>query len=125
MQEQRIVGAGADGGAVELVVDRVLKSNTSIGPRPAWRLAGAERDIGNLRNEAVAIRAKGAGEVLIQDRVAGAPDVEILPRQDDPVVGSIGKGSLQMQRAELVLGIGGAGQAEGRIKLLELVNVAA
>ena len=100
MQEQRIVVAGANGGAVELVVESVLKTDAGIGPRPARRLAGAERDIGDFGDETVTVRAKAAGKPRIQDRVGGAPDVEILSGQNDPVVGPIGERCLKMQRAE-------------------------
>src|SRR5580704_6668419 len=55
MQEQRVVAAGTDGGAVELVVERVVERNARVEPWPARRLAGPERDIGDLGDPAVAV----------------------------------------------------------------------
>ena len=48
--------------ALELVVVGVLHGETGIEPRPARRTAGAEWDVGKLRDPAVAVRAEAAGK---------------------------------------------------------------
>src|SRR5579862_2696169 len=60
VEEQRVVIVGVDRRAVELVVICVLKTDTSIGPRPYRRIAVDERYVGDLRNKSVAVWAKAA-----------------------------------------------------------------
>ena len=94
MEEQGVIVVGADRGAIELVVVGVLQADAGVEPRPAKRLAGAERDVGDLGHPAVAVRGQGVPGVHVEPvyvGVRGAPDIEILPGEDDPVVAAIGK----------------------------------
>src|ERR1700722_11850349 len=93
MEEQGVVVAGADAGAVELIVECVVDADARIGPRPARRLAGAERDIRELGNPAVAV----GDQVRVQYWIGRAPGVEILPGQHYSVVRPIGDRRQQTQ----------------------------
>jgi hypothetical protein len=53
---RHVILVGAHRRAVELVVVGVLETDAGVEPRPAWRLAGAERDVGECADEAVANR---------------------------------------------------------------------
>src|SRR3984957_17501321 len=78
IEKQRVVSLRADGGAVESVVPDVLQPNTRVEPRPSRRKILDERDVGDLADPAVAVRAEAAGKSRIQDRIGAAPGVEVL-----------------------------------------------
>src|ERR1035437_3518628 len=68
--KQCIVVVGEDRVPIELVVIGVLQADAHISPRPPWRLADAERDIGDLRNKAVAVWTASTSRVIkIQRRI--------------------------------------------------------
>src|SRR6516225_1027382 len=93
MEEQGVVVLGTDRGAVELVVIDVLQADAGVEPRPAERLAGAERDIGDLGDPAVAVRRqRNAGDWISAEQrgIRSTPDIEILPGQDHAVILSQG-----------------------------------
>ncbi|OIQ63912.1 hypothetical protein GALL_545410 [mine drainage metagenome] len=102
-----------------------MQTDAGIEPGVADHLAGAERNVGELGHPSVAVRAV-VGEVGcgVQAGVTGAPDIEILPGEDDPVVGAVGKRALQLQAVELVVRIG-AGVHKARVQILKLANEAA
>ena len=53
--KQCVVVVGEDCVPIELVVVGVLQADAHISPRPPWRLAANERDIGDLEDVAVAV----------------------------------------------------------------------
>ena len=109
MKEQRIVVLGADRGAVELVVVGVLQADAGVEPRPARRLADSERDVGDLRRSSrccSGVMAFAVDVHAVQGGVGGAPDVEILAGENEPVVAAIGKRGLQLQAVEQIVRIG-------------------
>src|SRR5580693_10741962 len=81
IEKQRVVSLRADGGAVELVVPDVLQPDARVEPRPSRRKILDERDVGDLADPAVAVRAEAAGKSGVQDRIWAAPGVEILASQ--------------------------------------------
>src|SRR5215471_14365408 len=97
MKEECVVIAGVVPGAVELVVGGILETDACVGPRPSRRLADAERDVGDLSLEAVAVWAVSACEARKQDRVRAAPYVKILAGEHDLVVAPVGERRLQLQ----------------------------
>ena len=56
VSEQRVVGRGADASAVEPIVPGILQPDARVEPRPAWREAADEWDIGDFGDPAVGIR---------------------------------------------------------------------
>src|SRR5579862_3700889 len=125
VEEQCVVVACTNRGAIEFVVERVVESDAGVQPGPAWCLAGAEWDVGDLGDPAVAVRAEGAGKPGVENWIGGSPRVEILPGQHNAVIAAVGKGRLQVKRVQIVVQVGGAAQAERRIELLKLVDIAA
>jgi hypothetical protein len=130
IEEQRVVVMGADRGPIKLVVEGVLQTDACIEPRPDWRGARHERNIGDLCDPSVAVRharsGRGAatGQISIPARITRAPGVEILAGEHDPVVASVGERGLQSKRIELISRIR-AGEHGAGIKLLMFMNVAA
>ena len=94
--EQRIIVVGIDRSAVEFVVVSVLKANAHISPWPHGGVAADERDISDLSNEAVAIRAAvgvrrlATDQVFVNHRVRRSPRIEILTADHNPVVVAVG-----------------------------------
>src|SRR5471030_1474369 len=70
VEEQRIVVVCVDRASIKSVVVGVLKTDTRISPRPYWRGTIAKRNIGNLRNKAVAVWTASTSRISgIQRRV--------------------------------------------------------
>src|ERR1039458_9081329 len=68
--KQCVVVVGEDCVPIELVVIGVLQTDAHISPRPPWRLAGNEGDVGDLEDVAVAVWTTSASRVVrIQSRV--------------------------------------------------------
>src|ERR1700692_4818722 len=78
IEEQRVVSLRADCGAIELVVPDVLQPDARVEPRPSRRKILDERDVGDLADPAVAVRAEAAGKSRIQDRIGAGPGGEIM-----------------------------------------------
>src|SRR6202521_6072611 len=107
MKEQCVMAAGPDPGAFEFFVNGIIETNARVEPRPARRLTGSERDVGDLGSKTIAVRAQTTRKTRIRDRVGGAPGVEVLAGEHDIAVAAIGNRRLQAKRVELVGRIGG------------------
>src|SRR6516225_12208999 len=56
VSEQRVVGRCTDASAVEPVIPGILQPDARVEPRPAWREAADEWDIGDFGDPAVGTR---------------------------------------------------------------------
>src|ERR1700687_1277678 len=61
IEKQRVVRLRDDGGAVEFVVPAVLQPDARVEPRPSRRKILNKRNMGDLADPAVAVRAEAAG----------------------------------------------------------------
>src|ERR1700726_2047417 len=93
VEEEGVVVMGADRGAVELVVIDVLQTDLGIEPRPARRLAQAERYVVKLNHPAVAVGAVVREATPDREKVGvgSAPDLEVLTGQRKAVVAAEGR----------------------------------
>src|SRR5450759_1519553 len=121
--EQRVVIMREYSVSIEFVVVSVLEPNARISPRPSWRLAANERDIGDLEDIAVAVWTK-SGVVCIQRRVWRALRIEILTCHHDAVVVPIGERSQRLERIPRIGRIGTKIERT-RLKCLIFVNIRA
>jgi hypothetical protein len=96
-RKKRIVVVGAGRGAIERVVIGILQADAGIEPWPARRFAGAERNVGKLRDPAIAVRAEAASQAPEEGRIRGPADIEILSGEHKPAVATIGERGLQPQ----------------------------
>src|SRR6516164_9978963 len=124
VSEQRVVGRGAEASAVEPIVPGILQPDARVEPRPAWREAADEWDIGDFGDPAARIRTqiRRTGE---EDRIWAAPAVEILSGEDEPVVVAVGQRCVGPRFVEFEFGIGDESKWEARIQLLVFVDQAA
>ena len=124
-----VVVVGADRGAVELVVVDVLQADAGVEPWPAGRLAGAERDVGDLGHPAVAVRGQRASGDRSACRTRSASAVpQILkywPVRTIRLSAPKANEACSFRVLSSLVGLDEAQRGEARIEPLKLANVAA
>src|SRR5216683_8381385 len=106
------------GSTIELIPQRVLQSDAHVQPWPEGGAAVAERQVGDFRNPAGAVRA--AGECAVKRCVCGAADRHPTRRKAPGVVVDVG--SRDVKAAQRVVGIVGEPERLARARVMVLVN---